>query len=478
MTGLSLHDLRLLRLLSGRYFHEVRAWAEDRSRFLIGWDGGDAPLARRSEIASLLQLGLALIRGLLISHEEEADAIVHTWDPGNPGRVRGVAGLLDLYHPGISASFIEGTDGFFGRHPRPIAAITLIVRSMFLSLSPWSAPSFVRRHHVRALRLCLLLESRAASLHARDVYLCTPNRHISFLAAAYLSGRGHRVTWMLPIPVSLHSKRILARRVIVSNWYQYNDLIATRSQGIWDEAEVWGSSDQPVLVDKYVNRCPRSSIPTHTVVGVYMQGFWIRARAKPNRQELRSLASEERELIRLMNRIAGKRANTEFIFYPHPIERDEELRSIDSPYVALAVENARVEMEHSAIESFNEIDLGITMFSTIGFDRLSWGFPTLFYMKNPHWLEPDAAGSFSELFVDDEVGLELKLNRCLEMSEQEFVFRHLRRANFTDSDSPGYPDQLRFLRTQDSAGSELTETWGTPTTTRAQTRSGASTRPR
>lgn len=221
-------------------------------------------------------------------------------------------------------------------------------------------------------------------------------------------------------PLLPNTRAVLADTVVLCNPFQKDELAWMVASGHeWPESVLWGP-EETVELEAALGWSTRQHHPT--VVGLYTQGFRARI-AMGSEPESTGIPQAEHEewLHRILMEYLTEHPEVTLRVYPHPLER--RIYRADGTHHLQALEGCdRVGIDWSdasSVGAFEEVGIGVTTFSTVGFDRLYMGFPTLFFVTDE--VDRTIASPFQRVFTRGEAGLKRELVALSVLAPDEFM---------------------------------------------------------
>lgn len=179
-----------------------------------------------------------------------------------------------------------------------------------------------------------------------------------------------------PGPLSTHNKIVLADALVLSSGYHFDELPTLEKNYIVKEKLMWAPERAHTYYALYANR----SLPRHPhTLGFYSHGEWIRKKNGLVKETSTVLVAEE-ETLGMLGRFLKAHPTFSLTIYPHPKERKgcsaEELHAY---YLGIiGAHNFQIATaDRGTTFRFDEIDIAVTCYSTIIFERLYCGFKTI-----------------------------------------------------------------------------------------------------
>lgn len=285
-------------------------------------------------------------------------------------------------------------------------------------------PSVLSSQAVRIARTCLLAGSTLAAHRQRQIYLFRLYQIETSFLASYLRERG--VTVMLipsTTPLTPVNQRLIGDRLMACNPYQRDEFAHYAALGVCKQLELWSPEDIVQLEEFYAGKEKPDQAGR---LGLYTQGFWLRAQMNLMPAALvDEMASSEAGLIQILLSLLDRSPSLSLTIFPHPLERRHYHKTGLHQFGALAG-HPQIAIDFSgnnSIFTFNQVGLGLTTVSTIGFDRIFLGFRTLFYIPSNNFLDTRLPSAYQSLFCDTPESLLAQINALQAMSHAEFMQR-------------------------------------------------------
>lgn len=224
------------------------------------------------------------------------------------------------------------------------------------------------------------------------------------------------------VPLTFANKIIVADKIILCFNYQKEELEAYKKTMFYTETETWLPEAQGAYLNLYNNK--NFEVPQQTI-GFYSSAFWLRKKLNHSIADVGSYDAEE-EVLKFVSEYLVQNPNLKLVIFTHPYEkRTEELwkdtlayyRSVLSPQVLNRVEIT--EKGISSTHTFNKVNIGISVFSTIMFERINLGFKTILTPIDKTDF-PLLDSPFRNICAYSKSELFLKLNRNMSLGQKEF----------------------------------------------------------
>jgi hypothetical protein len=169
------------------------------------------------------------------------------------------------------------------------------------------------------------------------------------------------------------------------------------------------------------------SIPKNTI-GFYSSGFWLRKKLNHSIADVGSYDVEE-QLLSYLAEYVKTREDLRLVIFTHPYEKRPENISESTRHYSRYIDNhlmKRTVITDDTIRStehFQMVNIGVSVFSTIMFERISLGFKTIIAPLYKKYF-PQANSAFRNVCVYSREELFTKLDSNLPLSKEEYFFKN------------------------------------------------------
>lgn len=425
-SRLTLGDRMFIRAVAGNVSSVVGEMIARRDGVLAHATGETARTSLRSQAGSLVTLLREVLRSRAASGAfDRCDAAYYDWS---------VDGIDQVVHEARRESFLRYFTQFSTlKRLDQRTAIRVVVRpwnSLWLvfvaaiaaAFSVFQYGSALGLPYGELLRRAVMAEGYGSKTTTGTVYLFRPYHVDVVMITAYLMrSQVHAVTIASSTPLWPAKTRLIGSTVVLCNPYQEFELRSYASMGRFGESVLWGPEDIGDLV-RYSTRRPRERVAR--VLGVYTQGFWLRRELEIIKPDLGRAYSElEDTVLECTLKMVRDGLVTEVLLLPHPLERRYLDRTLKHYSSIVAERGVRLHIDGhtSSADTFDEVGLGLTTFSTVGFDRLYCGFKTFFYVGNTALVDWDIESPFHGLFLRTPEDLHSSIIDVLDQTDAEFM---------------------------------------------------------
>ncbi|MDY7075434.1 MAG: hypothetical protein SXV54_00790 [Chloroflexota bacterium] len=284
-------------------------------------------------------------------------------------------------------------------------------------------PSQLTPNLVRVVRTSLLTFSLARASTSKTIYLFRLYRVETSFVAAFLKERGIRVLLVASSALLSFDNRVLIGDSLkVCHPYQVDEFRHYRHLGTCESCELWS----PETFHQMETRYKDLVIDEHLeIMGVYTQGCRLRAQLGTLHKDFAAGAiRREAELLEMVLTFASSHSDVHFIIFPHPMERRHYKKTGEHQYGKF-FETANVEIDLSdATDStlqFDRVGLGLTTWSSIGFERIYLGFRTIFYVSDLEYINWDIQSPYHKIFFAGQDAFLSAIDAVRKMTHREFM---------------------------------------------------------
>lgn len=339
----------------------------------------------------------------------------------NPQLVEARARYLHYHLPGASFQAITYQDRFDSTSSCP-GWPGLLFRLGALLLASVFQPSQLSLRYVRIVRTVLLVPNRIPAHAGAEIYLFRIYLFETNFLAARLRERGIYVNLIASTtPLTHYNRFLIGDSLKLCNPYQQDEYPHFQRNYTCRHFELWSPEDIVALAGYYRDKeKPNLS----NVIGVYTQGFWLRIQLGIYEENAgKEIAAWEDSLLQIALQMLERHHDLQVIIYPHPLERRHPQKT-QQHFGRLLTSHARLRIDFSNQNStltFDQVGLGLTTMSTIGFDRLYLGFRTLFFVPPSIFLVNEIPSAYNALFCASPHELAEKIQAVRPMSHAEFM---------------------------------------------------------
>ena len=265
---------------------------------------------------------------------------------------------------------------------------------------------------------CFILSELLYKHKIKQLFYFNIYERDSNVVAYYLMSRAIYIN-KIPseVPIYFWNQIIIANTLCICFPYQLEEYSQFKETIFIDQIKNWGP-EQIVNAPKYVFEKNKNENKPKYKIGYYSSGYWLRS--KNGNVSLGDFFSVETELIKILDEYA-KIFNIQIIFYLHPKELKEENLVLTKNYYSEIGKNKNIHIPFDKVPSvltLNDVDLGISIKSTLMFERIYYGYKTLFYcFKQKDF--PIKKSSLENIFIDKYTFNEI-ISKSLSLKTYEF----------------------------------------------------------
>lgn len=264
---------------------------------------------------------------------------------------------------------------------------------------------------VEGINLVTLLEkNKITKLHFFSIYENDAN-----LLAYVIMKCGIQVNKVSSeVPLQFWNKTVVADSLSMCFRYQQDEYNLYKNTMFVNQTQHWIPENSFITGKQY--RSKNNAIKKGTV-GFYSSGMWLRV--KQGRIDLNDNAFQnETSLFNFLIDFVNSSPDYKLVVFLHPMEKKD--MSMTLKYYKSV--SSSIEIADTAIpnaEQFYNADVGVTLLSTLSYERLFWGFKTLIYPLGYDDF-PIQNSNFSNVCAKSELELRIKLNAALENGKDDF----------------------------------------------------------
>ena len=223
------------------------------------------------------------------------------------------------------------------------------------------------------------------------------------------------------VPLTFANKIIVADEIKLCFGYQNEEVKAFKDTIFSDKIETWMPEMQMNYRDKYE---VKTELPQNSI-GFYSSAFWLRKKLNHSVADVGSYDAEE-ELLNFVADYLKQNTEVKLILFTHPYEKRSEELFTQTKQHYLKIFGAdlmpRIELTNTkerSTDAFDKVNIGISVFSTIMFERISMGFKTILAPLDTKNF-PLTGSPFRNICAYTREELFSKLDKNLPLSNDEF----------------------------------------------------------
>lgn len=177
-------------------------------------------------------------------------------------------------------------------------------------------------------------------------------------------------------PLKTHNSILFSDELVLSSQYQFDELNVLKETIKISKTRKWFPQTSWLFIDKYLKK--KFTTPQN-VIGFYSHGSWVRKKSNHSDDGLGIGMAEEILLKEIAGLLNGNK-EIHLIVFPHPKEKKDHSREQLMAYYDKYLTGCNYSLagaETITALSFEMVDVGVSAFSAIIFERLLCGFKTL-----------------------------------------------------------------------------------------------------
>jgi CDP-glycerol glycerophosphotransferase (TagB/SpsB family) len=130
------------------------------------------------------------------------------------------------------------------------------------------------------------------------------------------------------------------------------------------------------------------------------------------------------ELLGMIGQYAQMHPQVRMIVFPHPLERRHYNKTREHQFESLEdIPNVTIDFSEAndSTLQFDRVGLGVTTFSSIGFERMHLGLRTLFYVSDLPNVNWEITSPYNAVFFKEKEAFLLAIEAVRKMSHREFI---------------------------------------------------------
>lgn len=270
---------------------------------------------------------------------------------------------------------------------------------------------FHKLNSIEALNILYLLRKHnIKKLH----YFCIYENDANLMAYALM--KCGSVVNKIPseVPLSFWNKTIVADSLSLCFRYQKDEYDLYKNTMYVKELNNWVPENTFDLESFYTGK--NFSVKKGTI-GFYSSGMWLRE--KQGRIDVYDNAyTNEKALFNFLLSFVKENPKYRLVVFLHPIEK-KNMESTNKYYSGFSESIELANLDTPNAHQFYNAEVGVTLFSTLSYERLFWGFKTIIYPLGYEGF-PIKNSNFNNVCAKSEEELKIKLNSALEVSDEKF----------------------------------------------------------
>ena len=226
--------------------------------------------------------------------------------------------------------------------------------------------------------------------------------------------------WRIPSsgPLNLHNKYMIGDAATFSTPYQliekdkFNDTIRPK------QIHKWVPEQAMNYIESYIKKPKKTEENT---IGFYSHASWIRKTEGHSDNGL-NIHIRETQLLEHLTKILKDKPNLNLKIFLHPRERNMEIFGKTEAYYSRYFPNTKYTFSNPTTPSsryFDQVDIGIAVYSTILYERLFCGFKSL--IGNYDMIDfPDPSSSLTNICFQSYEELKERLEEATKMNHKMF----------------------------------------------------------
>ena len=215
-------------------------------------------------------------------------------------------------------------------------------------------------------------------------------------------------------PLAFWNKTVVADSLSICFHYQNDEYELFKETMHVKKLQEWVPENSFDLEQHYLKGNHYQNTGT---IGFYSSAMWLRQEL--GRIDLKDNSyMNEQSLFKFLLQYLNRNSNYKLIVFLHPLEK-KNMERTKSYYGDLSKSIELADLSKPNLEQFYAADVGVTLFSSLSYERLFWGFKTLIYPLGYDDF-PINNSNFNNVCPKSERELELRLGAALDVGKDEF----------------------------------------------------------
>ena len=261
--------------------------------------------------------------------------------------------------------------------------------------------------------LYLLKKHQIKELH----YFCPYEKDTNICAYVLMKDGIYVYKYPSPSPLRGHNKTLIASCLVLTTGYQEEEYQQFKDTIIVDETKKWMPENALNYVERYLHS-PLKTVPN--TIGFYSHGLWLRAKRK-QKGALASNHQADEILLTYLSEYMKNKPNIKFLIYPHPKEIKAEVFDETCAFYS-KIFSGKCDFEfakNKTHDSFEQVDVAISSYSTVIFERLFCGFKSLIFSYGVNNF-PIKGSSLSNICFEDQATCFNYIDKTIQQSNEQF----------------------------------------------------------
>lgn len=298
------------------------------------------------------------------------------------------------------------------------AFIPLLTASLF-SKKKYKYPLLIQE----AIEVCCLISCLKDHDISKIHYFCIYERDANL--NAYLLMKNGIYVNKIPseVPLFFWNKIIVANELSVCFGYQKEEIEAFKQCMFIDKVSVWAPEKILSAPERFFKK-GRNLSNNSADIGYYSSGMWLR-QVLNSKFLSDSTVSDEHWLLTSLAEYCNLNKR-KLRIYLHPIEKQRERRELVIQHYNQYLRPGQIEfydMEKASSEDLDHVNLGISLYSTLMFERIYFGFKTVLVPLEMNGF-PLAGSGMRNICVTSKDQLTKLLDFNLDLSIEEYFHKN------------------------------------------------------
>lgn len=274
-----------------------------------------------------------------------------------------------------------------------------------------------RAMHIAMVAELAALKKAIEELQIRRIYEFAPYLIDSNWSFLEIRDDVEHYKFPSPGPLRTHHHTLLAETLVICSAYHEEELPSLPNVKA-ENVELWLPESSFIYIDRYLSMTQE---PKTGTLGYYSHASWLRKEEGHTDNGL-NIGEAEDQVLQDLGSLLEKHPEWKIVIFPHPRERKEEILPRTHAFYQTYFQSEQFELSApgtSTAFTFEQIDVAVSAFSAILYERLFCGYKTLIGNKGiPNF--PDKGSALNAICFSDLAQLEEQILRSFSQSREAF----------------------------------------------------------
>ncbi|MCH8330928.1 MAG: hypothetical protein IH946_06045 [Bacteroidetes bacterium] len=258
----------------------------------------------------------------------------------------------------------------------------------------------------------------------KELYVLNNIEVDAIMMAMVLGKKGVSINFLMSADaLAFNSSSLVADKMIITNAYHEEELKYFEKSMSFNHVIHWPPFESIDYGERYIEKELQLELGT---IGFYSSGGYMRMlKGDAKSEDLK--VNEYRMYEGLTEAMKGNVAEKLLIFL-HPIEKqDEAALIVAKEHYEKIFQGVRYAIHDPGVvtaEAFEKADLAISVYSAVLYERLFFGFKSLFFMRTEHPHFPVPGSALEKIIARNQDQLTAMISEAMSMSTEDYFERN------------------------------------------------------